>query len=80
MSKKWEWIGDPAGILTGFTGDDSQQPGAHLLEFPERKVRALADLTVSLADLIVGLISKFSKPCLGETDFFVVSLHGTGDS
>lgn len=45
MSKKWEWIGDPAGILTGFTGDDSQQPGAHLLEFPERKVRALADLS-----------------------------------
>lgn len=41
MSRKWEWIGDPAGILTGFTGDDGQQYGTHLLEFPERKVRAL---------------------------------------
>lgn len=70
MSKKWEWIGDPAGILTGFTGDDSQQPGAHLLEFPERKVRALADLTVSLADLIVGLILKFSKHAWGKLIFF----------
>lgn len=69
MSKKWEWIGDPAGILTGFTGDDSQQPGAHLLEFPERKVRALADLTVSLADLIVGLILKFSKHAWGKLIF-----------
>lgn len=63
MSKKWEWIGDPAGILTGFTGNDGQQPGAHLLEFPERKVSSLADLTVSL---VADLISKFSMPCLGR--------------
>lgn len=39
MSRKWEWIGDPADVLTGFTGDGGQQYGAHLLEFPERKVR-----------------------------------------
>lgn len=32
---------DPADILTGFTGDDGQQYGAYLLEFPERKVRAV---------------------------------------
>lgn len=38
VSWKWEWIGDPADILTGFTGVDGQQYGAHLLEFPERKV------------------------------------------
>lgn len=48
MSRKWEWIGDPADILTGFTGDGGQQYGAHLLEFPERKVRELFSFSVFL--------------------------------
>lgn len=30
---------DRAGFPTGFTGDDGQQHGADLLEFPEREVR-----------------------------------------
>lgn len=41
VSKKREWIVDPADILTGFTGNDSQQYGTHLLEFPEREVSCL---------------------------------------
>lgn len=44
MSRKRQWIVDPAGVLTGFTGDGGQQHGAHLLEFPERKVRVASQL------------------------------------